>query len=80
MKMVEIEWLDAHVDTDSTTIKDARKVKPIVTKTLAYLIAENKHGVVLATDTYPKTPKEGAIVNFIPWGVITGYWELVDDG
>ena len=77
--MVEIEWLDAHVDTDSTTRKAARKVKPIRTKTLAYLVTENKHGVVLATDTYPKMPKEGGIVNFIPWEMIVGYWELTED-
>jgi len=78
--MVEIVWLDAHVTTDSTTIRKAAKIKPIRTKTLGYLIAENDDGVVIASDTYEKNPKEGGIVNFIPWGMVAEYWELVEDG
>ena len=76
MKIVEVHWDDAHVDTGSTTISKAAKVKPIRTITVAYLVAENEHGVVLAADIYPETPKDAAIINFVPWGMIVEYWEL----
>ena len=78
MKMVEVVWDDAHVDTGSISIRKAAKVRPIRTRTLAYLVAENDEGVVLAADIYPKMPKEAAIINFIPWPMVVEYWELQD--
>ena len=75
MILVEVEWLDAHVSTSSTTIKRAAKTKPIRTITVGYLVAETEHGLTLVTDVYPDHPKEGKIVNHIPWGMITRWWE-----
>ena len=74
--MVEVVWDDAHVDTGSTTTSKAMKIKPIRTRTLSYLVAENEHGVVLAADIYPETPKDAGIINFVPWGMIVEYWEF----
>lgn len=77
MKLVEVEWLDAHVSTSSTNVKKASKTKPIVTMTVGYLMAENEHGLTLVTDRYPDSPKEGKVVNHIPWGMIRQWWEYV---
>ena len=77
MKIVEIEWLDAHVSTSSTTIQKAEKIKPVVTRTVGYLVSENEEGIVMATDRYPKHPKEAKIINFVPWDMITEYYEIV---
>lgn len=76
MKLVEVEWLDAHVSTSSTTIKKAQSIKPIRTFTIGYLLAETDHGVTVCSDIYPDSPKEGKIVNHIPWGMIENWWEL----
>lgn len=76
VKRIEVVWLDAHVSTASTTIKRAQKTKPIRTLTIGYLLAETDHGLTLCTDIYPDSPKEGKVVNFIPWGMIEDWWIL----
>lgn len=77
MKIVEVIWDDAHCTTSATTIKRAGKVKPIRTHTVAYLVAENEAGIVLGTDAYEKQPKEFRMINFIPWGMVVAYYEIV---
>lgn len=77
MKIVEVVWDDAHVTTGETTIRRAAKIKPIRTRTIAYLVTENEEGVVLATDIYEKHKRTGKIINFIPWGMVVSYEELV---
>ena len=77
MKIVEVIWDDAHVSVSEITKKEAEKVRAERTKTVAYLVAENDDGVVLATDTYEKEPSTGKIINFIPWDIIVSYEELV---
>lgn len=74
MKVVEVEWLDAWATTETSTIKKAQKHKPELTVTIGYLLAENEDGITIATDRYPKSPKQGKIINFIPWGIVSGYW------
>lgn len=78
MKVVEIIWLDAWVESDSMTVKRAQKSEPVKTHTIGYLIAENEHGVTIATDLYEKDPKHAKIINFIPHGMIAEYWEWKD--
>ena len=78
MITVEVIWDDAHVTTSEMSVKKAQKQKPVRTTTVAFLVAENEHGVVLATDSYPDDPKNVKIVNFIPWGCVVDYWEYVD--
>ena len=70
MRIVEVEWDDAHVSTSEISLKEAQKVKPVRTKTIAYLMAETDEGLTLATDVYPKHPKRGKIINHIPWGMV----------
>lgn len=78
MKIVEVVWDDAHCSTEDITIKQARKVKPVRTNTIGYLVAENEEGLVLATDRYPKQPKFAKVHNFVPWGMVVEYWELCE--
>ena len=78
MNVVEVWWNDAHVTTSDMSIKKAERQKPVRTITVAYLVAENEHGVVLATDVYPDDAKNVKIVNFIPWGIITDYYTYED--
>ena len=77
-KVVEVWWIDAWVDTDEISIKEALKKKPILTVSVGQLIAENKHGVVMVTDAYPKYPKRGKITNLIPWEMVTDYYSYED--
>lgn len=77
MKVVEVEWLDAHASTSSTTVKRASKTKPVKTLSVGYLIANTEHGLTIVTDRYPDSPKEGRVVNHIPWGMILRWWEHV---
>lgn len=78
MRIVEVVWDDAHVTTGSMTIKKAEKVKPVRTRTIAYLMAETDEGLTLCTDTYPESPKEGKVVNFVPWGMIAEWYYLCE--
>jgi len=78
VKVVEVHWDDAHVTTSDMSIKKAQKQKSVRTITVAHLVAENEHGVVLATDIYPDDAKNVKIVNFIPWGIITDYFIYED--
>lgn len=77
MDVVEVEWLDAWATTASTTAKKAARNKPEVTRTIGYLVCENEEGITVATDRYPNAPGKTRIVNFIPWGIVSGYWHYV---
>lgn len=78
MKICEVVWGDAWVESHDYSIKKAQSCKPIRTRTIGYLVAENECGVTLAADVYEKDKKNVKIVNFIPWGMIEEYWELTD--
>ena len=79
MTVVEVLWDDAWVENGDMSVKKAQRQKAVRTTTIAHLVAENEHGVVLATDAYPDDPKNVKIVNFIPWGCIVDYYEYVDE-
>ena len=57
MKVVEVKWGDAWIDTDDFALEEARKLKPIVRSTVGFLIKENSEAVVLCTDFYEKDKK-----------------------
>ena len=78
MKIVEVCWGDAWVDTDDVTVKKIAKAKPIYRRTVGYLVADNEHGLVLVTDRYDKDKKEVNTPMFIPHGMITEWWEWED--
>ena len=81
MKVVEVKWGDAWVDTDDFSLTDAKKLKPIVRSTIGFLITENKEVVVLCTDFYEKEKKIINTPMVIPRYMILDYWiyEIVDD-
>ena len=80
MKVVEVRWGDAWVDTDDFNLEEAKKLTPIVRSTVGFLLSENDQAVVLCTDFYEKDKK---IINtpMIPSNMILDYWiyEVVDD-
>ena len=79
LPIVEVRWWDASIDTCDIDISKAKKSKPVERFTVGYLVAENKHGVVLSTDYFPrkKKVKEVSALLVIPWGMID-YWEIQD--
>jgi len=77
-KIVEVHWLDAWVDTEEITIKQALTKKPVLTITIGQLIAETEHGIIMVVDSYPKSPKKGRVTNMVPWGIVTEYYEYED--
>ena len=80
MKVCEVVWEDAFIDTDDMTIKKAKKLKPVKRSTTGYLVAENKHGIILSTDYYhAKKTKEIAAPMMIPWGIVKTY-TVFEDG
>ena len=81
MKIVEVKWGDAWVDTDDFSLTDAKKLKPVVRSTIGFLITENKEAVVLCTDFYEKEKKIINTPMVIPRDMILDYWiyEIVDD-
>ncbi len=78
MKVVEVHWDDAWVDTDEVSVKSAMTKKPVRTISIGQLIAENDEGVVMVVDAYPKSPKKGRVTNMIPWAMIVEYYEYQD--
>lgn len=47
MKIVEVEWIDAHSSMDAMVISDLEKQKPFITKSCGYLIKEDEEKIVL---------------------------------
>ncbi len=74
MDVIEIEWLDAHSATRNTSVKRAAKNKPVLTRSVGYLIAENEHGITLVSDCWPDEPGQGFNEGFIGWGMISKIW------
>ena len=81
MKIVEIKWGDAWVDTDDFTLVDAKKLEPIIRTTVGFLIAETDKAVVLCTDTYEKDKKTINTPMVIPIDMIEDYWvyEVIEE-
>lgn len=79
--VVVVEWDDAFIDTDDFTEKEAEKTDPCRRTTVGILVTTTDDGIVLATDEYDIKKDGYAARMFIPWGMVTGYWQLefVDD-
>ena len=75
MQVVEVIWDDAHVTTGGTTLKAAKKIKPVRTHTIGYLMADNEDGIVVASDIYPNQPEDGGIINYITHDMIVEWFE-----
>lgn len=75
MKVVEVEWLDASTEADETTLEKAKKNKPILTRSIGYLLAENEHCITLISDRWPDDPDKGFVEHIIGHNMITKIWE-----
>lgn len=74
--VVAVTWGDAFIDTEDFDKKDAKKTKPVMRTTVGFLIAENDEGLVLATDEYKKKSDGVNAKMFIPWGMVTEWYDL----
>jgi hypothetical protein len=75
MKIIEVKWEDAWVDTIDISISEVKKLKPIIRTTVGWRISENKEGIILATDYFNDDKKHINTPMCIPWGIILEYWE-----
>jgi len=82
VKVVEVKWNDAWIDTDDFTVKDAKKLEPIVRSTIGYLISYNSKAVILCTDFFEKDKKTINTPMVIPIEMIIDYWvyEIIPEG
>ena len=74
MKIAEVKWGDAWIDTSDFSLADAKKLKAIVRTTAGFLIEENSEVVVLCTDFYDKDKKTINTPMVIPRDMIIDYW------
>jgi hypothetical protein len=75
VKVVEVLWGDAWVDTDDITVAKAVKSKPVYRRTVGFLVADNEDGLVLVTDCFEDNEKEVNTPMFIPHGMVVEWWE-----
>jgi hypothetical protein len=75
MKIIEVKWEDAWIDTIDISISEVKKLKPIIRTTVGWRISENKEGIILATDYFNDDKKHINTPMCIPWGIILEYWE-----
>ena len=84
--IVEVQWGDAWIDTDDYTFEEAKKLTPVIRKTIGYLINTTDDCLILATDLYKqsKSPsiKENTINTpmVIPWGMVLEWTKLEFEG
>jgi len=77
MKVVEVRWQDAWIDTNDIKIKKAKKLKPVIRSTVGYLVDDSGDRIVLCTDKFEKGKEVNASM-VIPWGMVTDYWTYED--
>jgi len=53
--IVEVQWGDAWIDTDDYTFEEAKKLTPVIRKTIGYLINTTDDCLILATDLYKQS-------------------------
>lgn len=69
-EVVCIDWGDAFIDTHDFSSKEVATTEPVWRRTVGFLVGENKHGYVLATDEYFKAEDGVAGKMFIPYGMV----------
>lgn len=75
-KVAVVSWVDAYIDTDDFSLKDAKKAKGVLRHTVGWLIHEGEEGIVLATDYYEKKKDGFNAQMYIPWGWVEEYLEI----
>ena len=82
MKIVEIKWGDAWVDTDDYSLEEAKKFSPVIRQTIGYLVNVTDDCIILATDLYAASKVPGAFKNtintpmVIPMGMVIAWYQL----
>ena len=77
LRIVEVKWQDAWIDTTDMKIKKAKKLKPCIRSTIGYLVEDSGDWLVLSTDKFEKG-KEISAPMVIPWGMVVDYWTYED--
>jgi len=77
LRIVEVKWQDAWIDTGDMKMAKAKKLKPIIRSTIGYLVEDSGDWLVLSTDKFEKG-KEISAPMVIPRGMIVDYWEYED--
>ena len=73
MRVAEVYWDDAWIDTDDLSIKKAKKLKPCKRSTVGFLVAVKDDCIILSTDRFKKG-KEISAPMVIPMGMILDWW------
>jgi hypothetical protein len=68
--IIVVDWGDAFIDTDDFDVKDAKNTRPVMRRTVGFLIAKNKYGYVLATDEFAKKKDGVSAKMFVPLGMV----------
>ena len=80
--IVEVQWGDDWIDTDDYTFEEAKKLTPVIRKTIGYLINITDECIILATDIYKESKSleiEKNTINtpmVIPWGMVIEWYEI----
>lgn len=82
MRVAEVIWDDAFIDTEDIKIKKARNLKPVRRSTVGYFITSNDECIVLATDYFhpgksAKEIKEASAPMVIPMGMVIE-WAIIE--
>ena len=77
MKVVEVRWQDAWIDTSDIKIAKAKKLKPVIRSTVGYLVSDSGDCIRLCTDKFEKGKSVSAPM-VIPWGMVVDYWTYED--
>ncbi len=78
---MQVEWEDAWIDTEDHLLEEAEKLKPVLRSSVGYLVADNENEIILSTDRYHSKHEKKYVnsVMVIPKGMVTRYWEIIDD-
>jgi hypothetical protein len=74
VKIAEVKWGDAWIDTCDMPLIQAKKLKAIVRYTVGYLIADTADSIILCTDYFDKDKTMINAPMLIPKGMVIGYW------
>tara|TARA_B100000519_G_C14048947_1_gene346424 strand:+ start:228 stop:551 length:324 start_codon:yes stop_codon:yes gene_type:complete len=79
--IMQVEWEDAWIDTEDHLLEEAEKLKPVLRSSVGYLVADNENEIILSTDRYHSKHEKKYVnsVMVIPKGMVTRYWEIIDD-
>ena len=79
--IMQVAWEDAWIDTEDHLLEEAEKLKPVLRSSVGYLVADNENEIILSTDRYHSKHEKKYVnsVMVIPKGMVTRYWEIIDD-